>query len=285
MKIDNCSLVLEGGSMRASFSAGIIQGLLEKELEFQTIVAVSAGAAVAANYVSNQSDRNIEAFVTDVNNKKRGGLMSFLLGKGFYNTDYMYQRAPYQSNLFDYETFFNSSQEILIGATDIQTADMVYFRKSEFISQVDSNKKFQASASVPFITKPVTIDGKHYVDGGVVESIPIEQAIRSGFTKHVIIMTQPKDYIKKPRFYSKRLLQKYPKLGEQLNQRHLFYKKQQEIIHELEKNNQAFVFYPEKRIVVRSTERDEEKLMLLYSHGYKQFNDRYEALLEFLNQS
>ena len=284
MKIDNCSLILEGGSMRASFSGGIIQGLLEKNISFQTIVAVSAGAAIAANYVSQQPDRNIDGFVTDVGNRKRGGLLSFLLGKGFYNTNYMYQRAPYQSNLFDYQTFFDSSQEILIGATDINTAEVVYFKKSEFISQADSNRKFQASASVPFITKPVVINGNSYVDGGIVDSIPIEQAVRCGFNKHVIILTQPKEYTKKPRFYSKRLLQKYPQLGEQLNQRHLNYRKQRELIQELEANHQVFVFYPEKRYIVRSTERDEEKLMLSYSHGYKQFNDRYQELLQFLNQ-
>lgn len=284
MKIENCSLVLEGGSMRASFIAGIIQGLLEKELAFQTIVAVSAGAAVAANYVSQQPDRNIEAFVTDVSNRKRGGIVSFLLGKGFYNTEYMYQRAPYQSKLFDYETFFNSTQEILIGATNNQTAETVYFKKSEIISQADSNRKFQASASVPFVTKPVEINGSYYVDGGITDSIPIAQAIRCGFNKHVIILTQPSDYIKKPRFYSKKRLKKYPQLAQQLAQRHLSYQKQQELIRQLEASNQAFVFYPQKHYNVRSTERDEEKLMLLYSHGYKQLSDRYEELLTFLNQ-
>ena len=53
-------LVLEGGGMRALFTAGVLDALLDvKELDVDGIVGVSAGALFGANYVSEQKERAI----------------------------------------------------------------------------------------------------------------------------------------------------------------------------------------------------------------------------------
>ena len=55
----NYGLVLEGGAMRGLFSAGVIDVLMEHNIEFDSIVGVSAGAAFGCNYKSKQIGRVI----------------------------------------------------------------------------------------------------------------------------------------------------------------------------------------------------------------------------------
>lgn len=58
LKLEDCALVLEGGGMRGSFTAGIIDYLLENNIYFDYTIGVSAGANNGANYTSRQRQRN-----------------------------------------------------------------------------------------------------------------------------------------------------------------------------------------------------------------------------------
>ena len=52
-------LVLEGGAMRGLFTAGVIDVLMEHEIDFDGLIGVSAGAAFGCNYKSRQIGRTI----------------------------------------------------------------------------------------------------------------------------------------------------------------------------------------------------------------------------------
>ena len=58
--INNTALVLEGGGFRGIFTAGVLEVFLEKQLFFETVYGVSAGASYGASYLSYQLGRNIE---------------------------------------------------------------------------------------------------------------------------------------------------------------------------------------------------------------------------------
>ena len=51
-------LVLEGGAMRGVYTCGVLEYFLEKELFFNYIIGVSAGACNAVSYISGQKGRN-----------------------------------------------------------------------------------------------------------------------------------------------------------------------------------------------------------------------------------
>ena len=51
------ALILEGGSFRTMFSAGVLDVFLENEISFDYVIGVSAGALVAINYLSKQKGR------------------------------------------------------------------------------------------------------------------------------------------------------------------------------------------------------------------------------------
>ena len=50
-------LIMEGGALRALFSAGVIDVMMEHHLKFDGLIGVSAGAAFGCNYKSNQAGR------------------------------------------------------------------------------------------------------------------------------------------------------------------------------------------------------------------------------------
>ena len=50
-------LIMEGGGMRGIYTAGILDYFLEKNLEFDYTIGVSAGAVNAASYLSKQKER------------------------------------------------------------------------------------------------------------------------------------------------------------------------------------------------------------------------------------
>ena len=54
----DAALVLEGGSLRSLYTAGVLDVFMEKNIEFSCVIGVSAGALTAANYISKQRYRN-----------------------------------------------------------------------------------------------------------------------------------------------------------------------------------------------------------------------------------
>ena len=56
--MNNVGLVLEGGGMKGLYTAGVLEFFMEKELFFPYVIGVSAGACMAASYLSRQKGRN-----------------------------------------------------------------------------------------------------------------------------------------------------------------------------------------------------------------------------------
>ena len=96
----------------------------------------------------------------------------------------------------------------------------------------------RASASMPFCSKFVPIDGKNYLDGGVADSIPVRKALEMGFDKVIVVLTQPQDYRKKPMnpLMIKAFYRKYPNLCKTLEERHARYNAQADDVAQLEKD-------------------------------------------------
>lgn len=54
----NSCIVLEGGGLRGAFTSGVMEYLLERDLNFDRVIGVSAGACVGASFLSKQVGRN-----------------------------------------------------------------------------------------------------------------------------------------------------------------------------------------------------------------------------------
>lgn len=183
---------------------------------------------------------------------------------------------------FDYDAFYNSPSQFLVGTTDCSTGKAIYFTKDEITRDLDVLK---ASSSLPLISPIVTVNGYELLDGGLADPIPIRKSIQDGNTKNVVVLTQNKGYIKKPdsllRLY-KAKYKKYPELLQTMTTRHELYNETLEYIEKLEKEGSCFVIRPQKPLQVSRLEKDSAKLVDLHQNGYEDAKNLYDQIQSFL---
>ncbi|MFP4199605.1 MAG: patatin family protein [Halanaerobium sp.] len=272
MQIESCGLVLEGGGMRGAFTAGIIDYFLKNNIYFDYTIGVSAGANNGANYTSRQRIRNKKIFTELVEDERYMGVRNLIKDGSYFGMDFLFHQLPHQILPFDYQSFRCSSTTLKVAATECSSGQVDYFepQKYEQINKID--KIFKASSSLPLVASPVEIDGQFYLDGGIRDSIPVKKALNDGYQNLVVVLTREKEYRKTPikaSFLLELFLRKYPNLVDNLKERHRLYNNCLEFIENKEKNDQFFVFRPQKVDIDRFS-RNTEELEELYQSGYNQ---------------
>lgn len=278
------ALVLEGGGFRGIYSAGILDFFLEKQIEFPYIVGVSMGACNAVNYISQQIGRNLKVPYTYINDER---YISFkrLFSKGeLFGMDFIFNEIPTKLDPFDFDKFYNSDKRLVVTTTDCESG------KSYFIDDFNSHclmESLKATTSLPYASKIVSMNNLKLLDGGISDSIPYKKAFDEGFEKLVVILTQPKGFVKekmKLQTLGKVMYRKYPKLREAIKNRHIIYNKSVEELEKLEKEGKVFLIRPESKIPISRTERDKEKLKEAFELGYRQAENFIEELELFMKK-
>lgn len=281
------SLILEGGGLRGLYTSAILDYFVEKNIEFDYVVGVSAGAIMAASYFSKQIERNLRINTRYLNDSRYMSFRNVLKEGAFFSKEFAYRKIPNELERFDYDTFFSREFTYKVGAFDIELGKNQYFSMRDIKDNEKFLDIFMASGSLPFLSKPVEIDNKKFLDGGIGESIPIYEAERDGYEKHIIILTRNKGYRKKERedsLFIKTFYKKYPKVAKALIERGKNYNRTLEYIEKLEKEGKAFVIRPIGNIDVVRLERDPLKIKKLYKQGRREVEGQIETLLKFINK-
>lgn len=276
-------LVLEGGAMRGLFTCGILDVFMEQGIEFAGAVGVSAGACFGCNIKSRQPGRALRYNLRFANDKRYCSVQSLFKTGDIYNADFCYRQLPDELDLFDYETLKNNPMEFYMAVTDIKTGKPVYPKLT------DGNRKelqwMRASASMPLVSKPVKIDDGEYLDGGMSDSIPLQFMECVGYKRNVVILTQPRSYVKTPNklmWLMRILLRKYPKLLDAMANRHNMYNDETRYVFEQEKQGNVLVLCPEEPLGISRTEKNIAELQRVYDMGRKLALDRLEEIKKFL---
>lgn len=284
MLIKNCALVLEGGGMRGAFTAGIIDYFLKKDIYFEYVIGVSAGANNGANYTSRQRVRNKKIFTELVEDERYMGIKNLIKDGSYFGMDFLFHQLPHEILPFDYSSFKNSSTRLKVAATECQSGKVEYFEPQNYdeISMID--RIFKASSSLPLVSNPVEIEDEFYLDGGIKDSIPVKKAWNDGYQNMVVILTREKGYRKTPikaKFLLEMFLRKYPNLIVDLKERHQVYNKCLDFIEEKELQGDIFAFRPNK-IEIDRFSRDAEELENLYQLGYNLAKKKADKLKDWL---
>ena len=167
--VKDVALILEGGGMRNSYSAGILNVLLEKEIYFNYVIGISAGSVHGVNYLLRDKERIKRNFVDVVRDENVGGVSSLIKGKGYFNSEYLYtEYEPMKEKRDVYHRFYENEAQMTIGAFDVDKAEMKYFTKEDIKTVEDINLITRASCSLPILMKETVIDLLTYYDVGVV---------------------------------------------------------------------------------------------------------------------
>ncbi len=277
-------LILEGGSKRGVFTAGILDYFMQKNLYFPYVIGVSAGCCNAVDYVSRQQERTK---ITMVDYERVGnytGIKYLIKKKSIFDLDVIFDLFPNAIFPFDYNTYFSSKQECKIVATNALTG------KAEYLEEKSSRRRLmdicRASCSLPIVSPLVTVDGIPFADGGVSDSVPIKKAIEDGCNRNVVILTRNSNYRKKPSERAVRAAhflygKKYPNLVRAIKYRYKKYNHTMEYIEFLEKQNKVFVIRPQV-LPVKNTETNADVLEEFYQHGIEYMKDQYDKMMDFL---
>lgn len=275
-------LVLEGGAMRGIFTAGVLDYLMQKDVFFDYVVGVSAGANNGINFVSRQEGR-CKKVITHENVESYYGFKQFLKSHTTSNMEKMIKEYALNEFPFDFDTFFSSKTEFENVVINCETGLPEYH--GNFKNQEEFFNYNIATCSLPFFTNPVKINENHYLDGSLTDSIPLKRAVEKGCEKIIIILTKPDggaptDY-KKMKPFINIVYHKYPKLCEAMCKRVENYKIQTEYIQEMVSLGKAMIIRPEVQYV-RHIDSNKEHLNNCYQHGKDIADKHFDEIKTFL---
>lgn len=266
----NAALVLEGGSLRCLYTAGVLDYFLEKGIEFSCVIGVSAGALTAANYISKQKRRTARINIMHSCDANYYGIKQLLLKKSAFNFDYLFNDPINQLYPFDMNRFINNKQRFFIAATDCMTGQIKYFEAGKNYDKM--TKYLRASSSLPLLAPMVLIDGQFYLDGGIVAPVGVEKALEENYDKIVVVLTRNIDFIKKPPSLLIQTLfslyyRKYPAFMDALKNMEDTYNSIRKKIYDMEKNEKIFMIHPQCVPKMGKVEKNARKLIQLYLQG------------------
>ena len=277
-------LVLEGGGMRALFTAGVLDALLDvKELNIDGIVGVSAGALFGANYVSGQKERAIRYNKKYARDKRYMGLYSWIITGNAVNKEFAFYEIPFKLDVFDQEKFKESKIDFHVVMTNIENGQAEYILIEDVLEQMEY---LRATSALPFASKIIEINGKKYLDGGISDSIPIDYCESLGYDKIILILTRPEDAHKNDKlsFLYKLVYRKYPNLVERLINMGKDYEIVLKKIKDLENKNKIFDIRPPQVLKIGRLEKNEDKIQNVYDIGLNTGKKEIDNLLKYLNK-
>lgn len=282
------ALVFEGGGMRCTYTAALVQVMLEAGLFFPWVGGISAGTTNTVNMVSRDRWRTREAFVGLPADPQAGGWGSFVRRQGYFNSEHIYRHTacPGQRFPFDWPSFAASTATVRLGAFRCDTGAQVYWGKEHVTRLTDLLPRCQASSSMPGLMPLVEVDGLPYLDGalGPTGGFATDAAAADGYQRMLVVMTREPGYRKPPARLPaacRALFRRYPAVAEGILARPGRYN---QTLDQLEASQQAgsvYLYRPE-RMPISNGELRYDRAVTTYELGLAQARRELPRILEFL---
>ena len=275
---DKSALVLEGGGMRGVFTCGVLDYLMDNKIIFPYSVGVSAGACNGLSYMSHQRGRGKYSNIDLLAKYKYIGIRPLLKKRGLIDQQLLFHRFPDRILPYNYKAYAENPGRFEMVTTDCVSGKPCYWEEKHDEKRIIDIVK--ASSSLPYACPIIHVDGKPMLDGGIVDSIPLQRAFDQGYENCVVVLTRNKGYRKSdkevvvPRFIYK----EYPRLRVALRNRNKVYNEQLELVERLEDEGKIKVIRPLKPIVVDRMETNVRKLTDLYEEGYECAKRMFETI-------
>lgn len=185
------TLIISGGGTRGSWGAGFAKGLVESHKEYEIVGGTSAGALIMSSVILKQFEE-LETLFNTIKNKdvynvnpirSNGEIRIF---KSILRTLFGYPSIGESKNLRkliekiftekDYENILRQKKTLFCVTTNLNTSKKS-IKSINSSSYVDMLDWIWASASVPVLMEPVQKEGESWVDGGLIDNVPIDGAI------------------------------------------------------------------------------------------------------------
>ena len=246
--------------MRAVFTIGVLDYLMDADITFPYGIGVSAGAGHGMSFLSRQRGRAKKTAIDVLEKYQYIGLKHLW--------QLLYDRIPNEILPFDYDTAFDNPMRFEIVTTNCRTGHAEYHTERHDRDRILTLCK--ASASLPFVSPICPLDGVPMLDGGIADPIPVERAISQGFARNVVVLTHNRGYrdagsdVRMPKFVYKN----YPRLRVALSRLKRVYNEHISLVERLEESGAALIICPEKPLEVDRFGTHIDQLEALYEEGY-----------------
>jgi len=198
------AFVLGGGGVLGAVEVGMLRALLERGIVPDVVIGCSVGAVNAAALAADPSDRmvtELERVWSSLDGEDvfpSGRLTGLWLltrkGKALHSSDGL--RAVLAGAL-PYRRIEDAPIPLHIVATSLRTGRETWFTSGDVVDAV------LASAALPAVLPPVDIGGELFIDGGVVDNVPVTRAlgladVRRVYVLHVGNFDRPRPEPKRP---------------------------------------------------------------------------------------
>ncbi|MCI9418468.1 MAG: patatin family protein [Eubacterium sp.] len=274
-------LVLEGGTFRPIFSSGVMDALLSADIMLPYCIGVSAGISDGVSYISRQKGRNLEIVQKYRNDKRYVGKRNYRKCRSLFGLDFVFGEIPDELVPFDKQTFMDYEGSCIAGVTNAETGE------AEYMDTKKMDKKYsilRATCAMPMFFPAIEIEGQKYYDGGIADPVPVKKAVQDGCDKLVIVLTQPKGFVKRigkyDRLGARVLAGKFPAMREAILSRADRYNEIIKTCEQMEKEGKAIIIRP--NYLINSFEDSVKKLEAAYWHGYRMTKERMKRIRKFL---
>ena len=247
------------------------------------VIGVSAGIAYGVSYVSRQPRRNLEVVTRFAPDRRYMGWRNLTdkSNRSYFGLKFGFSTIPNELVPFDYDTFAAFPGEVEAVVTNLNTGKADYLpvpRRDE------ESTVLQASCAMPLLFPVFEINGQCYLDGGIGDAIPWRRGLEK-CDRVIVVLTRPRRYRRKPDHMMKLIRKRYrdyPAFVEAMENRAEVYNRDREALFQAEREGKLLVIAPESTLGVARTERDTEKLRLLWAAGYQGAIDRLDEIRDYL---
>lgn len=182
------AFVLGGGGRLGAAEAGMLAALHDAGIEPDLVLGTSIGAINGVAVAHDHSGSGVERLRELWSEVERSGVF------GGNIVDRIRHVAANRTSLHSNEPLERLVHQVVgecrieqlpvpfqCVAACIETAEATWFDSGPVVERV------LASSAVPGLLPPVEVDGLHYVDGGVVDSIPVRRALELGATRLFVL--------------------------------------------------------------------------------------------------
>jgi NTE family protein len=176
------AFVLGGGGLLGAVEVGMLRALFEAGVRPDLVLGTSVGALNGALVAADPGDGVIERLVglwqSAVENREVWGDGAVRqVTRAVRTGTHLHSARPLRERLhaeLGDRTFADLAIELQVCAASIERAAEHWFTSGRVVDAV------VASAAVPGLLRPAVVDGEHYLDGGIVNSIPVGRAVEQG---------------------------------------------------------------------------------------------------------
>lgn len=187
------AVVLSGGSTSAMLILGRLYSLILKQQlvlkDVKLFCGTSAGAIIclllclglSPDFVANELETSlIFKELVQINLRKIfSGRGIFSLEKIENEVRRIAKLSPLVTSLKEPLRMKHLSQRLVCASFDFESRLLTYF-DSRTMPEIDPVQAVIASSAIPFLFEPYIVDGKCFVDGGIIDNFPLEKAINLG---------------------------------------------------------------------------------------------------------